>query len=280
MATQTQHHPFLIRAPCRARHVPDRGCNVSPLVKVLLRARNPKLGKRMAVTHLPIKQTCPSDCPLRDAGCYAQLGWGGVHMRRLERAAAAAGATMLDIARAEAEGIRELALRPGAVGTPLRLHHSGDLGTAAAVREVASAARFYSEEAEAPVYTYTHGWRRIARRTWDTVSILASVHSLAEGAIALARGYAPAVTVPQHAGPKAWRDDSGIKWIPCPEQTLGRTCEECKLCFDSEKLVENRAGIAFAAHGTFKEHIKRRLPLLAESAPTRSCSSGQSREPR
>ncbi len=47
----------------------------------------------------------------------------------------------------------------------------------------------------------------------------------------------------------------GVRWIPCPEQTRGKTCAECRLCWDTESLRACGAGIAFAVHGASKKRV-------------------------
>ena len=178
-----------------------------------------------------------------------------------------------EVARAEAAGID--ALR--AVGQPLRLGISGDGRTPAAARIRSAAAERFARRGGGPVWAYTHAWRDVPRSSWGGVSILASVHSVAEGAQALARGYAPARTLRSGAFPaSAFRDApvgglqiaalpaigapratceapaGGIRWIPCPQQQPGgkATCASCRLCMRGDRLAEQRAGILFAPHGS------------------------------
>lgn len=133
---------------------------------LVLDSQNAKIGARVAATYVSIRASCPSSCPLRGAGCYAQDGHVAFTTRRLDQAAVLEGPlSRRDVAEQEAAAI------------------------------------------------------------------------------------APAsVTGPHPADGKAYERD-GVTWIPCPNQTRGRTCEQCRLCWDAESLRSRRTGIAFAAHG-------------------------------
>ena len=216
---------------------------------------NEKLGV-MSATYAPIRQTCPTSCPLRDGnGCYAEGGNVGLHMRRLQ--AAADGINGDTIALLEAAEIRDAAPHVPA-GRPLRLHVSGDASTPFRARTLADAARAW----RGPVYTYTHAWRDVPRASWGGVSVLASVESIADAKRALQAGYAPAIVVRAHPSDGRARVEGGVRVIPCPSQTRGVKCAECKLCFDAPRLHRIGAAIAFATHGASR---KRALRVLSES---------------
>jgi hypothetical protein len=86
------------------------------------------------------------------------------------------------------------------------------------------------------------------------VSVLASVESMADAKLAAARGYAVAMVIPEHAPSGRAEVVDGARVIPCAEQVRGRTCVECRLCFDDAALRdrETPAIIAFAVHGQSK----------------------------
>ena len=229
-------------------------------------SRDAKIGFA-AATHAS-QVSCPTDCPIKSQ-CYANFGTQNVTTMRLNRADAAWRATInravtpLDVARVEAYQIDTLRSR-----LDLRLHVVGDCVTAACARVVASAAVRYARRTGARVWTYTHAWRKVARKAWQTVSVLASVESLADARRAMRRGYAAAVIVPAlPASGKAWKDGNGgdaVTVIPCPNQvakergdTLPVTCVECRLCLDDAALLKRRAVIAFAPHSTKKRDLLR-----------------------
>lgn len=207
---------------------------------------NRKIGN-IACTYLPIQKTCPETCTLKDNGCYAQVGYVGFHMRRLETKTSSMKA--YDIIRKEAREI--MSLGPSANGKPLRLHISGDAKTT----KTANLLREASKKWNGKVFTYTHAWRTVPRNAWGNISVLASVENLSQAKEAIDHGYTPAVTVSHHpVNGKAYQKD-GVKVIPCPQQTKAVTCNKCKLCMNDSMLYQQNAVIAFAAHGLRKKRI-------------------------
>src|SRR5579871_155626 len=158
--------------------------------------------------------SCPSDCPLRGGGCYAETAWVGVHTRRLNRSPVKDPAA---VAEAEAEAIDALT-----GDRHLRLHVVGDCPTPAAARAVSAAARRYARRGGRKVWTYTHAWRVVSRADWSGVSVLASCETPRQVADAHRRGYAAALIVGDHpADGRAYplAGAGGFRVVPCPEQT-------------------------------------------------------------
>jgi hypothetical protein len=214
------------------------------LAIVVQDSANAKIG-RVSTTYAPTVHCV--DCPMKGSGCYAQHGMVGMHVRKLDAAAREGHASPVRSARQEAAGIDALRAR----GQGLRIHTSGDCPTPESARIVAGAARRFTGRGGGTAWTYTHAWRRVARSAWRGVSVLASCESAADVALARRRGYAPAVVVPSFAGDKAWIDPaSGTRMIPCPAQTRGTTCEDCRLCWRADHLYRIGAGVAFEAHGS------------------------------
>ena len=213
------------------------------IARAIPRSKNGKIGD-VAATYVT-QSSCPSTCPLMGAGCYAEGGRAGITTRRLNDAAEDASA--LDCAIAEAAEIDRLPDN----GRDLRLHVVGDCRTNAAAKRVSAAAeRYMGRSPGAAVWTYTHAWRNVNRASWGRVSVLASVENRADAALAAARGYAVAMVVAEHETDRAEVVD-GARSVPCVEQTRGRTCVECRLCFDDAGLRDRAtpAIITFAVHG-------------------------------
>lgn len=225
-------------------------------------SENAKLGKGCATTYTPIANTCPASCPLRGAGCYAQAGHTAIHLKRLETSLD--GLSPEALAHIEASEIVDAA-RSGRVkqGTPLRLHTFGDCRTAEAARILGDACRHWP----GPVWTYTHAWRDVPRSAWGdapNLSVLASLDSASDIRAANLQGYdMTAIVVAEHAGPKAYAVEGG-RVVPCPNQTLGKTCAECRLCFGEHPIA-----IAFAAHGAGAGKALRELGI-EPAAPVRA----------
>jgi len=181
---------------------------------------------------------------------------------------------------AEALAREEARLIRAATGKrPLRLHTVGDTKTLRGVEQVAEACEEYTGKHGSPVWTYTHV-HHIPRRAWRSVSVLRSCHTKAQIKRAYLAGYAAATTVESFpAGAKKWTED-GFTYQPCPNQTAGYrikndrssgpkvTCDSCRLCWDDQKLVENKTVIVFAMHGDGyglpgkKEEMEEKINLL------------------
>lgn len=235
--------------------------------------------KIAATTYVSIDATCPSSCPWKDAGCYvtASRFTAGLE-RRLTAGARTHGLSGLDVIRVEAALLTRVA-RSGMSPRPLRLHVGGDVSCEEGALVLAKAVRrwhshFGGVEA-APVWTYTHRWREIARGAWGTIAVLASVESREDAAEALDLGYAPALVVDQHASPRMHvAEQHGFRVLPCPAESGERTCVECRACFQAFDVVhggltKKRIAIAFEAHGTKAGKVRthlRQLPIVYERA--------------
>lgn len=225
---------------------------------------NKKLNGSLPVdcTYAPVKYTCPDSCSLKDKGCYAQNSFVGIVNRRLARRSR--GASPLDMARAEARCI-DNAYDGGAVpaGRDMRLHVSGDSRTWAGTRIINSAVGRWKLRGGGDCWSYTHAYAHVPRELWSHVSILASVDTVDQIAIARKQGYAPAIVVAQHPSEKAYTlSGSDVKFIPCPNQTRGVGCTDCRLCFNADRLFNSNMGIAFAAHGIKQNELKRHLKVV------------------
>jgi hypothetical protein len=175
----------------------------------------------------------------------------------------AIGKDSRDIARAEAKAI-DSAYKGGKVPfTNLRLHTVGDCKSSTNVRIVNAAVGRWKARGGNKAFTYTHAHQAVKRSEWSNVSVLASIDSIEQAKAATEQGYACSLVVAEHASKKAFKvEGSDITWIPCPSQTMGKTCEECRICMDADKLFRDNQGVAFAAHGVYKNAIKKRLNVI------------------
>ena len=220
-------------------------------------SNNAKLGA-VSATYAS-QASCPTDCPWYGRGCYAEQGYAAHTTRRLNRSEAKNDAT---IARAEADAIGTLT-----GDRLLRLHVVGDSRTNRAARIVAAAARAYARKGNQPakgkkVWTYTHAHRKVKRASWgDAVSVLASVETIKGAVDAMSRGYAAAIVVQKFEQEAAY-DVNGVTLLPCPNQTKGVTCRDCGLCRDDDRLREQRIVIAFEAHGSRQNTVRKTLMSL------------------
>jgi hypothetical protein len=208
-------------------------------VSVVEVSDNAKTGK-VSATYVA-QQSCWNGCPLMGHGCYAEHDFTGFTTRRLN----SAGVSDTDVlANNEASGIRQLTGKRA-----LRLHVVGDCKTNRAAKTVSSAAAAHTAKHGMPVWSYTHAWRQVARKSWSTVSILASCETPSDVRKASKRGYATAMVVSEHKQATAYVHD-GIKLLPCPQQTgKSANCESCKLCWNADRLFAAGLTIAFETHG-------------------------------
>jgi len=232
----------------RFRHARDSRSlpNTGPGVRVMPKSGNAKLGDA-AATYVA-RQSCPSSCPFKASGCYAEHDNTRAHWDRLTRMAA--DLSPLQLAQAEADQISDL---PGS--RDMRLHVAGDSVTREGTRVIAEACREYVERGRAEhgknvrVWAYTHGWREVDRTDWGTVSVLASCETPEMVREAKTRGYAAALVVERFASDRAYVVEEGVKVIPCPAQTRDVKCTDCRLCLDEPRLWRTGTTIAFALHG-------------------------------
>lgn len=222
--------------------------------------------KPIDATYVSIESSCPSSCPLKSSGCYAQSSFTGITVRRLDTEAK--DLSILQVARAEAKAIDQ-SYKGGNIpkGRDLRIHVSGDSRTLAGTRIINKAISRWIKRGGGTAFSYTHAWRHVPRDEWSNVSILASITTIGEVSLARQQGYAPAIVVSDFKDDKVFTiENSDIKWIPCPAQTKpgGKDigCSDCRLCMKADWLFETNRGIAFAAHGVKKNEIKKRLTVI------------------
>lgn len=224
---------------------------VEGVAKAIEKTANAKLGK-ISTTYASI-ESCPNACPFKTTGaCYGMAGpiswvWNKLNKRKV---------STLEVAKAEAKAIDSLSGK-----RDLRLHTLGDCSTNETAKIVSDAAGKYMEKGDKTAFTYTHGWREVARESWGKVSVLASCETAQEVKEAAALGYATSMVVSEFKDTKAYEAD-GLKVVPCPEMTgKAASCEKCRLCMRDGALKTAGVTIAFAAHGTM---VKRTKAVLGE----------------
>jgi hypothetical protein len=210
--------------------------------------------------------SCPEDCVLRGAGCYAETSYVGIVARRLNSECNKCDAR--ELARAEARAINS-AYKGKDIpkNTLLRLHVVGDSRTISGTQIINKAIGNWLSRGGKVAYSYTHCWKDIPRELWNNVSMLASIDKPEQANLALELGYVPSLVVSEHISKSPYLvDNSDVKWIPCPAQTKGACCADCQLCCKSDYLFKRNYGITFSAHGVRKNVIKRRLTILSSDA--------------
>lgn len=225
-------------------------------------SKNSKLsrfGRGVDVTYASTKASCSNKCPWFEAGCYALTGRVGMVNNKLNDNASPHEVTLDEVSSInESWGGEKIPQ-----GQCLRLHVSGDCKNSKDVEFLASACNNWIKRGGDKVWSYTHFWRKVPRKSWGKVSILASVESYKDAKLAIKKSYAPAIVVPKFPNNKKSFVKNEIKFIPCPAQTFEKvTCLDCRLCFDVDKLLERNCGIAFESHGVQKNSINKKLKVL------------------
>jgi hypothetical protein len=220
-------------------------------------------------TYVSIEETCPSSCAFKGNGCFAQSGYTGSMIKKLDLSAQGRNVGLEEskiIDRMWPAGVPQDGARGG---RDLRLHVAGDAKNARAARDLAGAAQRWLDRGGGLVWTYTHRWRAIPREAWGRISVLASTETAEDASEAIEKGYAASIVV--RSFPNAHRaftlPNLPGRVIPCPAEAGKMTCVECRLCFDDEKLLDRELVIGFAAHGTGVVRAKRKLPVFAHDEP-------------
>ena len=224
-----------------------------------------------SATYVSIAATCPDSCSFKDNGCYVQTDrFMSKAVRRLDVEAEALDG--FEVA------LNEISLINGAFpgrtggrprmpggqipqdgargGRDLRMRIGGDVPTAGAAALLGESATGWRARGGGRVWGFTHRWDSIARAAFGPdLSMLASVETPADAKRAMRRGYAPAIVVDHFTTERVFKV-AGVPFIPCPNETRGRTCVECRLCLDDHALIARGMGIAFAAHGKQASKIR------------------------
>lgn len=227
-------------------------------------------GARACTTYASIDHTCPKGCPYKGAGCYAEAGASHLTMGRLNKRAARFDWSALEISFAEAElidrawgnGVPQDGARGG---RDLRLHVGGEVSCKLGATALGMSARKWVGRGGGSVWTFTHRWREIERDRWgSSIAVWASCETPADLAEAHQAGYAAAITVPSFPDGTKTFELGDHRVLPCPAQTRGKTCVECRLCLDREpELRAAGTAIGFALHGAQASTARDRLVSLS-----------------
>jgi hypothetical protein len=209
-----------------------------------LKSRNEKVGPIPVST--TSAKTCPSDCPFKKSGCYADGGplalfWGKVTREE-------AGTDWDSFCESVA------ALPEGQLW---RHNQAGDLPSVGDVIDHDAMDMLVTANAGKRGFTYTHhnpaignnaGVIKHANMLGFTVNLSGNNLKHADTLAALNIGPVVAVVAEDH--PERSETPEGRKVVVCPEQTgKAKSCAECKLC----QKVDRAVIVAFRAHGVSKK---------------------------
>lgn len=205
------------------------------------KSSNKKTGD-IPVTISPSK-TCPSACPLRGAGCYADIGPLMIHWKAVDKNQ---GVTWDQLCKNIAE------LPPGTVW---RHNQAGDLPGASNRIDRAALRALVTANLGKRGFTYTHkpltqkniSAIKTANRRGFTVNL--SANNLKHADQLAAKKIAPVVVVLDEKQTTNTETPKGRKVVVCPAtQREDVTCKTCKLC----AIRDRNFIIGFPAHGVRK----------------------------
>jgi hypothetical protein len=214
-------------------------------VKLTLVSRNKKTGPIPVST--TSKDTCPSACPFKDAGCYARTGPLGMYWNRMSKERAA------DSWRTFLGAIRSLP-----AGQLWRHNQAGDLpGIGNNIDSKALGALVRANDGRRG-FTYTHkpmtpaNARAVARANANGFIINLSANNLREADSLASLAIGPVVVVLPQTQETNTTTPAGRKVVICPAVTHENvTCASCKLCARADREFV----IGFPAHGTEKGKV-------------------------
>jgi len=254
-----QNWQALSVAERRARMRAKPRTGIGYVVTFVLRSGNKKTG-RIPVS-LTDMESCPTSCPMRDHGCYAEFGKLRMHWENVARNGMPWRAFCAAVGELPAETLwrhNEAGDLPGR-GDELDLH---------ALRQLVRA----NARAGARGFTYTHKplrdpdeRRAIAEANAAGFTINLSADNLAHAdELADLRIGPVAVVVPSNA-PMHASTPAGRAVVRCLAETHDVTCSTCELCWKADR----RSVIAFSAHGQAKAIVSdlvtlRKKPQLRE----------------
>lgn len=213
-------------------------------VHLTLKSRNEKVGPIPVST--TESKTCPTSCPFKKSGCYADGGPLALFWGKVDRG-------MAGVSWDEFCG--QVAALPE--GQLWRHNQAGDLPSDGKVIDGKAVAALVAANEGKRGFTYTHhdahhpgnySAIRDANRAGFTVNLSGNNLAHADNLAALNIGPVVAVVAEDH--PEHSTTPAGRKVVVCPEQTgKAKSCAECGLC----QKVNRAVIVAFRAHGVSKK---------------------------
>ena len=203
------------------------------------------------------KDSCPSTCPLKGKGCYADSGPLRLHWDAVTDGPYREKPRGIDIE----SFIGQLKSLPE--GSCFRHNQAGDLPhyngliNAHALELITDACA----ERKLTAWTYTHhsidnmnNVVMIKRSNIKGLTVNISAHSQQHAADCHKQGLPAVCIVPKNETRRNWEHD-GVKFLVCPAQWSEKNCAECKLC----SVADRSCVVAFKAHGTQAKKVEKTI---------------------
>jgi len=201
------------------------------------------------------QSSCPSACPLKNSGCYAELGNVRIHWNNVEKPNKK-GTSALDIDALSAF------IRTIPKGSLWRMNVAGDLAHNNETINGIALVQLIQANKGLRGFTYTHhevlhnaNNRVMVKHANDEgFTINLSANSLEHADKLAALNIGPVVTIVPENSPKVQFTPSGRYVIQCPATYQdGVTCANCGIC----QVSTRKAIIGFSVHGTSKKKAQK-----------------------
>mgnify|MGYP001577390703 FL=1 len=218
---------------------------------------NQKLGGiPMSITE---KKSCPTSCPLKGDGCYAELGRVNLHWTKVSKSRKKKYSWNNFL-----KGVRGLWK-----GQLWRLNVAGDLPGVGNNIDKRKLLGLINANKGKRGFGFTHkpvlGSSKQAQKNRDLIKLAnekgliinLSANDLRNADDLYNLGVASVVCVVASDHPKHSLSPGGRKGLVCPQQTIGLTCDKCMLCANPKR----KSIILFRAHGVSKNKVSQRATL-------------------
>ena len=212
-------------------------------VHLTLKSRNEKVGPIPVST--TSAKTCPTDCPFKKSGCYADGGPLALFWGKVTREEAGTDWNTF---------CGQIAALP--IGQLWRHNQAGDLPGDGLQIDAKAMSELVLSAMHTKGFTYTHyspmhgtNARIIQAANKGGFTVNLSGNNLAHADKLASLNIGPVVAVVPEDFPDTGKTPEGRKVAVCPEQTgKAKSCAECKLCQKADRAVI----VAFRAHGVSK----------------------------
>lgn len=212
-------------------------------VHLTLKSRNEKVGPIPVST--TESKTCPTSCPFKKSGCYADGGPLALFWGKVDRKEAG---TDWDTFCGQIEALPE--------GQLWRHNQAGDLPSNGSEIDTHAMGLLVEANKGKRGFTYTHhnpevasNRVAIAQANMNGFTVNLSGNNLKHADNLAALNIGPVVAVVPENHPEHSTTPMGRKVVVCPEQTgKAKSCAECALCQKANRSVI----VAFRAHGVSK----------------------------
>ena len=195
------------------------------------------------------KDSCPSTCPLKGNGCYADSGPLRLHWDKVSDGGRSVNLETF---------VAQLKTLPD--GNCFRLNQAGDLPHYSGFIDYKALELIANACAERKLiawsYTHhrvdnTHNLEVIQKANAEGLTVNISAHSQQHAADCHKQGLPAVCIVPKNETRRNWEHD-GVKFLVCPAQWSDKSCAECKLC----SIADRSCVVAFKAHGTQAKKVE------------------------